>query len=315
MKYPASAADFSDQVEYDLAVVSIGYERRSTHLLRRGLTAGKTLGIAFDQLHIHSFDSNLEIAEESGCDIRFAGGQEDAGHLLLEEAELFDGGAHLAIDISSMTRKRMASLLLALDQLAGTEIEKLVVDFFYSPAAYLDPPTEPVGTLRAGPLGPEFAGRLRRTSLPVGAVIGLGYEPLRALGAFELLEPTRTWAFRPISPDQRYSEALDAANEQICELIGLDSVLEYDLLSGVEMLYSLESFVFAVQSDYRLVLLPMGPKIFALACLLIGLDSGAERPAVWRVGEVDYHQPSDVIESGSVVGIRVDFCPPRLVDI
>jgi hypothetical protein len=311
MKYAAVKADFDTQLDYDLAVVSVGYERRSSHLLRCGLDAKTLLAVAFEHLQVMSFDDNMEQARRAGAEVRYAGTDEDMSPLLAEwsSATTFAAGeaVRIAVDISSMTRQRLSSMILELERLHLQLERDVEVDFFYSPAAFTRPSVHQSGSLVAGPVRPEFAGRLRRTSLPVVAVIGLGYEPQRALGVFELLEPARAWAFRPNSEDRRFVEALARSNEALLRSLGDGAVLDYWVSSGVEILYALDSFLFSLEKSHRVVLLPMGPKIFALACLLLGLDRRAERPAVWRVGEARYGDPVDVAEDGSIVGIRVTF--------
>jgi hypothetical protein len=201
----------------------------------------------------------------------------------------------------------MAATVVELQRFAVRQRHDLSVTFVYSPAEFAPPPAVPSQSLQAGPVTDEFKGRLRRSSLPIGAIIGLGYEPQRALGAFELLEPSSAWAFRPVSHNPQFNSTVEQANSQLLALLGAGSVFPYAVRSGAELIHSLESFVFVIAPDNRVVLIPMGPKIFALACLLVALDRSPERPAVWRVGEDRYVDPPNVSEDGSVVAVEATF--------
>jgi hypothetical protein len=304
MRYAPVTRGLDDDREYDLFVYSVGYERRSSHALRLGLTGRRTLALCFEKNHVLSFEDNLAIAKSAGATI-FTPSTDDGVRGLV--GDYLPSGAltfRIAVDISSMPRQRIASFLLAFDEAAkrGVDVE---MDFFYSPAAFSSPPLTPSSTLHAGPVLREYSGRLRRTSLPIGTLIGLGYEPQRAMGAFELLEPTTAWAFRPQGGDPRFTEALQTSNDLLLRVLGEDRVFDYKVEHALDTVYALESFVYAVQGSHRLVLLPMGPKIFALACLLVALSDEPDRPAVWRVGERVYSHVSDIEENGNLVGLGV----------
>lgn len=311
MKLDVSPTSFTSDIAYDLAVITVGFERRSSYLLRRDVQASRIVAVAFLEVNEHSFASNLELARKSGADIFVSHPYERLDQLNAEWPRLrrlaLDHSIRIAVDISSMTRIRLASTVLNLQSIADIIGSDVTVDFFYSPGLFIPPSLSLSGPLSIAPVLPEFSGRLRRTSLPLGGVVGLGYEPQRALGAFEWLEPNRAWAFSPKGLDIRFEQEVSEANRQLLDVLGPRSVFEYEVVRGADIVYALDSFVFAFKKQYRLVLLPMGPKIFSLACLLIGMDLDGDRPAVWRVGGVAYANPVEVVEEGEIVGVRVVF--------
>src|SRR5947207_11718086 len=88
----------------------------------------------------------------------------------------------------------------------------LGVDFLYSLASFSEPPkSQPVNT-HVGPISPPFAGWWTEPDRPTAAVVGLGYEEDKALGAVEHLQPGEVWVFTPQSVVAAYSPALDFAN-------------------------------------------------------------------------------------------------------
>ncbi len=303
MTPPVENCIFDDGAAYGLTVMSIGYERRSSYLLRSGLRGRVNYSYAFEAPRGGAYRSNADLYQSAGYSILEV--PEGSYGSDLESRVVDAGEANVAVDISSMTRRRLAATVLALNRAAVRARVSLEVDFYYCPAMFVQPDLDSVGVLRAGPL-PGFEGPLRRASLPVGAMIGLGYEPHRALGIIEYLEPSAAWAFIPQSTAD-YEREVQAANESVLTLIPLDKQLRYSIDDPAGTVYALDSFVFAAGERRRIVLVPMGPKVFTLAALLVGLQSGYKRPAVWRVGESIHRKPAIAEEDGRVIGLRVRF--------
>ncbi|MEV7135735.1 hypothetical protein AB0N24_22980 [Arthrobacter sp. NPDC093128] len=188
-------------------------------------------------------------------------------------------------------------------------MDDVQVQFVYCPAQF-DSSSEAaarVGTLSAGPVSDYFVGELRAPSVPVGLIVGLGLEPHRALGLVELVEPSRTWAFVSESIDHRFSEAASALHSNLLASPDAPTLLHYDVRSLAQTFGALESLNFAVGLKYRLLIAPSGPKIFSLACMLVGAPRVNGRPAIWRVGNANPATPSDVTEAGDVVAANVRF--------
>lgn len=288
---------------YDLAISSLGFERRSTFLARMGLTARRNLCFAFDTNRVQAFDQNRDDARIHGLQIVDRPESEFVHRVqtLLREQQY----AHIAVDISSMTRRRLSVLVTELANQSLDVGRGVDVDFFYCPAKFAPPAPDDIDILQAGPL-PGFAGPLRRASLPVAAVLGLGYEPHRALGVIEYLEPSSAWLFAPLS-SRDYEAAVQLANSPVLSLVPPEFRLTYDVSDPAGTLNALDSLAFAAGESRRLVMVPMGPKIFALVALLVSLGAGEKRPAVWRVGEGNLRRPLVAEENGNIVGLRTRF--------
>lgn len=304
MPFSVRPAKFSAGRSYDLFLCALGFEDRSTFILRSGIDAERRAAFPFNSMRVGAFRNNLQVARAVGAEVHESESDDRFRALmanLLASATRAHESATIAVDISSFTRVRLAHIVKALEVASGST--RIEVDFLYAPARFSPPPTTVEGMLEAGPVTPEFRGSMRRVSIPLTAVIGLGYEPQRALGAFELLEPADTWAFLPSSDNRRYDESLQTANSSLLDLIPDGQVLTYNVRDAADTYYRLESFVFTMKTHNRLALVPMGPKIFALCCLLIGANHEAARPAVWRIGE----RAQSVHESeadGHIVALR-----------
>jgi hypothetical protein len=292
---------------HDLHIGAIGYESRSTFLLERGLRARKVVAFPYSHGRNAVFERNLEVAADRGVGLLPNDTLASMEAALRLELNALEDGADVQIDISSFDRRRLATIIATLWE-RGQAGHHTQVDFVYVPAAFAEPPVaDQTEVLEAGPVLPSFAGQLRMSSIPVTAVIGLGYELERAIGVFELLEPNRVWAFMPESDSSEYDLSLRKANRLLLASINQADVLSYPVLSPANTYLRIESFVHEAKRNNRVVLVPMGPKIFALCCLLLGLGDDPTRPAVWRVGDAKLEGGADVQARGEVVGLSARF--------
>jgi hypothetical protein len=300
---------FDVEYPYDLVIVALGYETRSSHLLRLGLSAARILALPFTDNQVAAFSDNYNLATSLNCVI--APTTEDSlGPTLAEMlAEILPPNPHaettIAIDISSFTRSYLASILATVSRMARQFQGRLIVHFVYSPARYTAALQESPPRLAMAPIGAGFGGTLRRSDLPLGVVFGLGYEPQQAVGAYEILEPSSCWAFFPRGSDRRFMSDVERANSHLLSILPPEAVLPYDLSEPATLISSLESLSFSLAVDTRVLLVPMGPKIFTLAALLVALSDQPARPAVWRVGQVKYTAVQDIEESGELVSVSI----------
>jgi hypothetical protein len=159
-----------------------------------------------------------------------------------------------------------------------------------------------------GPIAPEFSGWWSEPDLPTAAIVGVGYEQDKALGAIEHVQPSEVWLFFPRSPVAEYTSALEYANRSLIEKVKRErgKMLHYDVDAPYALFADLESLVAGLSSRANCILLPFGPKLFALSSLLVACVH--REAAVWRVSGAE--QPTDRI-GHSVYGLSVAFCTAR----
>jgi hypothetical protein len=139
----------------------------------------------------------------------------------------------------------------------------------------------------------------------MSAVVGLGYEQDKALGAVEHLQPGEVWVFAPHSAVEEYSVALKKANQVLLDTVPSSHRLVYEVGQPFDCFVTLESLVDRLAEEANVILLPFGPKLFALCSLLVAwLHSDV---AVWRVSAGKGEMPQDRRASGYVYGLRVEF--------
>lgn len=292
--------DFAEEI-YDAALVSVGYEQRSSALarvLREKPTM--TRAVEFDGDRNEVFEENRDFYEREGWELSEDWG-EGFERLAVEFFEEQRGG-RILVDVSSMTRWRIAAVVAALEEL---EIDAdITVDLVYLPAVYIDPPDPPAAILRLKPASTFFSGSLDSRGATT-CILGLGYEPEKAAATIEALEPSEVIAFVPIDTGDEYTSEVEKANQGL--LSGRMKVerIDYDVDDPYGCFVVIEQLVNDLIADgKRPALVPMGPKIFAAVCLLVG-SRHQDEASVWRASFRGAEDPIDHVAKGDVFGLRI----------
>jgi hypothetical protein len=296
---------------YDLAVAAIGYEQRSRYLFEtyNPLAAVKVAG-AFPDQHVFSFEENVKWFRNQEYEVKSVA-DEDFGlwiGSLLEGIRLKRKGTpgraiRVVVDISSLNRLRIANVISALMGSEGTE--EIVVDFLYSLAKFTAPIEQIVPNTHVGPVSKNFAGWWREPDRVLSAVVGIGYEQDKALGAVEYLQAQDIWLFQPESEEREYTAELNTANDALLKAARPGHHFVYQVHDPMDCFSRLRSLVLGLAVQNNVILLPFGPKIFVLCCLLVA--GGDDRLAVWRVSAQTDAVPVNRIGSGLSYGLRVRF--------
>lgn len=302
-------AEATDANNYDCIVATCGYESRASFFTRRYVGSGtRVIAYAYPHHKTLSYADNFtyftrigEVFEEPESRI--------GHHLAMELAKLYTQvslkrrehrAVRVALDISSMDRFRLSQLLRAISGLQNGLFE---FDLVYSPAEFNPSLTGSEGRIVVNRPLPTFGGWGRSPSVPLACVMGLGFEGELALAALETIEPGRTLLFRPRGIDPRYDERVIAANKYVLR-DGNESSFEYDLTRPFELFQRVESLTSMLLESNRVVLVPMGPKLFALAALLTAL-AHPDAVSVWRVSADFDRSPEDRVAVGDVLGLRL----------
>jgi hypothetical protein len=291
--------------DHDLFICVAGYEQRARYVAESiGPRARERACIGFDKQQVHSFDSNVAWFRNNDFKLEIVGDDGFADSLKsIMRAAIVGTRLSVIVDISSISRFRLASLI----DVVSSEIPDGVVcvDFVYALAAYNPPITLTVANSHVGPVSPKFAGWWTEPDRAVSAVVGLGYEEDKALGAVEYLQAADVWAFIPVSVVPEYSPALRVANEVLLRTIPAERQMFYRVSDPVDCFKSLESMVYGLSFSRNPILLPFGPKLFALCCLLVGIVLPSI--PVWRVSAQEVEPAVDRTAEGPVYGVRVHF--------
>lgn len=292
-----------------LLVCALGYETRSSFIPRKfHARASRRVAIAFADRKVISYSDNQLFLTQAGFQIF----QYERNSFLrrfyaeLDEIELMhdEPVTRVLVDVSSMSRPMMAQIVVALSRIRGRR--PLQVRFVYCPAVFVQPDPAKAPVAVSEPVIPEFAGWSDTPDRPAAAVFGLGYEYHQALGTLDYLEPASAWAFIPTGEDNRYDRAVSSANKEMYDLLGAEKIHPYRVDRPHEYYRIIETLVYGLIQDTRPILIPFGPKVFALVCMLV---AQVHTPAVtvWRVSGEQVAEPSDRVASGKIIGLSVTF--------
>lgn len=287
--------------QFDLLIFAVGYEERSRYIAENVCDkADIKLGYIFPDGHIHSFEENYKFLHQIGGHELQAGCSIKAR---LEEIGVENGRRFLKIcfDVSSFNRGAMAAIMSEL--LDSSYFENAEISIFYSMAQYRPPLEEEYDFLDFGPLE-GFGGWTSHPERPTVLVLGLGYESDHSVGAVEFLDPSATFAFFPIGSDPRFAEMVKAANLSFLELVDEDRVIEYSVVSPYHVFWQMRSLLLSLMDVSRVVLVPMGPKIFCSLCLVCQRLFGDEI-SVWRASGHSVDSARDAQAAGEVVGYLI----------
>jgi hypothetical protein len=293
---------------YDAVLAAVGYEQRSREI---SLSIGETrqaTAVPFQQNRVEAYEENYAAFAELGFELPEVSEEREREFARNWLSERCAGAhlqrqAHIAVDISSMNRLRIASLIEALANLQ-TDVH-LIVDLLYMAADYRPSTVPATGTLGIKPVTPFFAGWMPDLDKPTLVLLGLGYEIDAADGVVEYLDPDDTLAWIPLGFDQRYLDEVRRANESLARA---EEDRVYRIEDPYSLLLDLDREVAHRRRRARVMIVPLGPKIFAAISMLVAT---AHRPAVsvWRVRHSDLAPPVDRRGNGRVCGIRVSNRP------
>lgn len=292
--------------DYQFFVTALGFERRARHIAEVvSPVAHEYIAWGFQDRQVLNYSANANWFAGHGYEIF----EDDDDNIFLGRfKEMLSkptpaSGALGCVDISSLTRKRMAAIveLCCSGHLkSGTSI-----DFLYSLGAYSPPPQEVAPNTALGPISPFFSGWTLDPNKPPVAIVGLGYEEGKALGAIEYIQADEAWVFIPESAIQLYSPAVLDANSILLKFVNKRQQITYHPDDPVDCFLLLESLLHGVVPFGRPVILPFGPKIFALVALLA--CTKYEEASVWRVSAQQGESPIDRLPSDNIIGLRVTF--------
>lgn len=289
-----------------ILIASCGYERRSSQFVRAEEVDSydKIFVIDYVSAGIHSYDQNkadlMDVLPASRTN--WIGD----GHLeKLLSAVTPSIGSRLSLDIdcSSMDRSSLAKILAHV-KTSSVDFDRLNVIYF--PQTFSPPALSLETVSRFGPIARQFSGSSRSSSEKMCLVMGVGYEFGKAIGAQDYLEPDELYAFHPIGTDVDFEKAVLKANSNFDFVGDPDKVIAYPLLDPAALLDNLLTLIDFKRQSHRVMLLPMGPKIFAALCLVVALRFHPD-VRVWRYSTEDPSRShvKDAYPSGERVSFDV----------
>lgn len=294
---------------FDLAIVTCGYETRAAYLrMNIAFDAAALLVLDYRCDAMLSYDANkayytgLSNSQFIDIDDSLSGTLRTA---LIKAAAEIDADVRLRIfmDISSCSRSVMAKLLLAIAETLPGRAELICA---YALSAFDIPPDGELPSHISEPVVGDLSGWSDDLSKPPCAVIGMGFEPGRALGCMDYLEIPEVRLFMPHGVDLRFEQAVKEANAVLIAEAGAQSVLPYQILDPAATYEKMESLIYGLLPRFRPVIIPLGPKIFAALAMVLAVRM-LPRVCVWRTSSGAIGDISDRTASGEVAIFATHF--------
>ena len=300
--------DCLQESKIDLLIAVCGYECRAIHVpLAVNDRVGSTIVLDYESTDVLSYNSNREQLE-GFKEVTFLSLQSSlympeleshARHLVaeLETSEKLN----IVFDVSSGSRRLISQILIALDRACRDRLNLFCV---YSVSEFYDPPSDELPSHISEPVVGALSGWSEDLSQPPCAVIGLGFEPGRAIGCLDYLEIPDVRLLQPFGPDPRFIDAVEKANRQLIKEAGSGYLLPYSVMNPIDTYLKLESMVFGLRRQFRPILLPLGPKIFAVACIVLAIRN-SPHVCVWRTSSGNLGAPHDTRADGNVAVFHI----------
>lgn len=299
-------AEATPDQKFDLFITSCGYESRATAIAKKiSENVKNKIALGFKDNQVLNYAANRDWFVRNGFEVTDV---DDMAFRELVERDvsvLCERAARpaIAVDISCMNRLRMA-FMAEIFEAAASEI---VVTYYYCIATFSPPHVELAPTVTIEPVTPRFSGWTVNPDLPPAVVVGVGYEPTKAMGVIEHLEvDTAAWVFVPVSKLSEYLPTVLESNRDLLESAAPHGrIIHYDVLNPQATFHQLNSLISALVLSYNPILVPFGPKIFCLTSLLVATQY--EEVGLWRVSSSHLEQALDRNASPHILGLKVEY--------
>jgi hypothetical protein len=113
---------------------------------------------------------------------------------------------------------------------------------------------------------------IQTTNKRVALLVGLGYEEDKALGLYEYFQNDSEDIYLFVTKNEGFYNEVIKSNSHIIELVNKHNIIFYELENIHPLISTLDSLInYLVAQNYRVVVAPIGPKIFNLISLIVNL--------------------------------------------
>jgi hypothetical protein len=283
---------------FDLAIIGLGYESRSTFAYEKYKHVIKecvALGYESNQTVLH-YQKN----KKTLCDVEiFESSCSNVIPYIKDKVDIVNeiDDANVLLDITVMTRHRLA---LVLNYLIKNLKKGTIITICYIASKYVCPPDDMQPVKKVGPLIEELSGALGNLSYSTAAVFGLGYEQSKALGIYNYLEPDSSFCFIPKSVNAEFEDDIKNNNSSLLNSIPPEHIFNYSVYSPYDVYVDLKSLVMSLCETSRVIIVPLGPKILSAVSLIIGIELYPDI-SVWRVSSLHSEKPVDRVADREVL--------------
>ncbi|MET4802119.1 hypothetical protein [Bradyrhizobium sp. LB11.1] len=272
----------------DVLIYGLGFETRSTKLPSVIGHATRTLAIRMSGPSIHSLKRNVAFAHTQKHQVVGDDGPiESSIAEAIERSRRGDKPIRIAFDVSSVNRLVLFDVLLALSRFANPRDE---IEVLYCPAAFVEPIPQFPCIEKLGPISGGFSGFDADPAKPLCLIMGVGFDAGVSMGIISHLEPRLTYCLWGTGVSKEFDNAVKKANFDF-DFTGFNTkVLSYDLKDPVGTFQMLDNITYGLRNEFRVVMMPMGPKLLTVHTALIGIAYFGE-VGIWRVQHSRFEPP------------------------
>ncbi|EJC6797912.1 hypothetical protein RGL59_004837 [Vibrio parahaemolyticus] len=287
---------------YDLAILGLGYEDRASSTFDAlGSSLTTVLAIGYEE-HTDKFNYQAlkEKYQSSNIEVIEGNDQKVVSHCLKWVSCRIDDAKpmRVLIDITVMSRSRLSAILYHVIDLLPKG-SKLTVT--YQLSDFVEAPEGLSPIKKVGEIIPELSGDIGDLTLPTSVIVGLGYEKGKALGLVTLIDAEYQYLCIPKGLDKRFDECVELNNDPLINATPLNNKIYYNVELPYNTYLDLRDLLISVSSFSNPMLVPLGPKILAAICLVLGKEFG-DLP-VWRVSS----EHSEIPVNRKASGKKIDF--------
>lgn len=286
--------------EFDIAICGLGFESRAISAYRTSSERiHKLIVLGYeDNTEYFSYQSNKKVFGENTDKIFEIGDSAVLESLDKSlEDEDFNNAKHILLDITVMSRHRLAIVLGRLIDILSPD-SKLTIT--YTLSRFIEPPAGSTPVKKVCEIAEGFEGELGDLSLPTSVIIGIGYEEGKALGICNYLDSWRDYIFIPKSPIHDFEVSVRKNNHDLIESTPAEQLLTYNVSSPYSTYLDLKSLVLSLSEYSRPLLIPLGPKILSALCVILSKELTPRIP-VWRVSSEYMEVPVERHSSGNEI--------------
>ncbi len=283
--------------EFDVVVCALGYETRSRYVAENiEFVASTKIALTFDHNLSISRNENERCFDSFGFNKYTL--QDNQWKMVFEKmAVKTNEEIRIAVDISSMSKEMMACVLSRIGMVADKRPVKLFS--IYAPTSYYEL-REPYPIQRQGPVSPLLGGGYANPESPLAAIVGLGNERGLAVGAIQAIEPSLLWTYVAIGFDERFGHDVRSANENLSEIYDLTE-FTFKIADPTLLRQELQSSVITLRQTHRVMIIPMGSKIFSQMSILTAFFGKCPELTIWQFSSGSNATASDRVAEGSIV--------------
>ena len=210
---------------------------------------------------------------------------------------------NIIVDYSCMPKKWIATIL---DFISKNELpeQRINIFFAYTPKRFLPNIKKIVEFI--GPIIEPKDLIQNDTNLTLIAGLDNNYESINKLR--KNINPQNIFAFVPDPAfDEAYSKSVYKKNKPLLEKLGNENIIRYPANNQEEINSILTSLCLELRLNSRVIIVPLGPKTFALTSLLLSLRYPDIK--LWDITSKIYnYNPKGGKASGEPVILKASFC-------